>query len=159
MTSVYRVTTWVGEAGREHVVRWLAEWTNKALKYAHGETSPEDMVKAFQEGRMQVWAVFDDAKLVGVATTEVVDYPRLAVLRVVTLQGSNLSVWASHLLEALLTFCKEQGLERIEVVGRRGWVRKLAPLGFREIYSVVAREVEGVQVGRDNANGIEKQPA
>jgi len=92
---------------------------------------------------------------VGVATTQVVDFPRIAILRVVTLQGKNLNVWMEALLRVLEQFCREQGLQRIEVVGRRGWVRKLAGLGFREVYSVVVKEVGGnVQKRRDDKDGI-----
>jgi len=153
VVSVYQVT-W-SSVGTERVLQWLHDWTHQALKYANGEMEVEDLLKGFEEGRIQIWAVLEDGRLVGVATTQVVDFPRIAILRVVTLQGKNLNVWMEALLHALEQFCREQGLQRIEVVGRRGWVRKLAGLGFREVYSVVVKEVGGnVQKRRDNEDGI-----
>lgn len=146
--SVYRVT-WTS-VGTDKVLEWISEWTREALKYANGELGPEDLLKGFEEGRVQVWVVFEDERMVGVATTQVVDFPRIAVLRVVTLQGKNLNLWMRALLEVLEAFCREQGLNRIEVVGRRGWVRKLAELGFREVYSIVIKEVGGDVQGSGN---------
>jgi len=146
--SVYQVT-W-SSVGAERALEWLDEWTRQALKYANGEMEVKDILRGFEEGRIQVWAVLENARIVGVATTQVVDFPRIAVLRVVTLQGKNLNAWMEALLRALEQFCREHGLQRIEVVGRRGWVRKLAGLNFREVYSIVVKEVGGYVQERRN---------
>lgn len=138
---------------------WRAyfDLVQKALDHSLGELTPHDLFKRVTDGKVQLWAVYtfgqSPAKLLGLASTEVVDYGQYSGLRVITLAGNDMPSWQGALDRAFGKFCKEEGLRQIEAVGRRGLKRRLQPLGYRPVYTVYVREINE-QERRDNKNHV-----
>lgn len=122
----------------------LGERLQGALDRSHGEFTVKDLLLLFSKNELQVWAAVTSDKIVGLASTQVIEYPQVKALRVVTVSGANIEDWVGQLIETFEMFCREQGLSRIEAVGRRGFVRLLKPFGFKEAYTVVVKEVQHV---------------
>lgn len=115
-----------------------------ALEYAHGELNFEDLMTMVKLDKVQIWAVFDRAsmELRAIATTQVVKYPQFKALRVITLGGANMAIWARALDNMLTKFAKAQGCKRMEAFGRRGLAQRIEELGFTMMYVAYGKEVE-----------------
>ncbi len=130
-------TNWAG-VQKEDLLQALplvSHWIKDALDVSLGETNFGEIVDRLNVGTMQMWLIGDEESLrvLGVLLTEVQDYAKTKVLNVHLCGGENLDDWFPH-WETLEEWGKEQGCEFITATGRRGWKRKLAPLGFKEKY-------------------------
>lgn len=123
-----------------------------ALHYAHGEITAQALLDQVAQCQAQLWLVYRvlDRSLCAVAVTEVRSYSELSSLLVVALSGTGIDSWARALHDAFEGYCKEQHLQRMEAVGRKGFERKLGPLGFNPMYTVFVKEVNYEQISRDN---------
>ena len=65
-----------------------------AAKKGQEEMSTKDIYNFCKDAKMQLWIVFDNnADIKAVVTTEIVNYPRKKVCRVVTLGGQEIDNW------------------------------------------------------------------
>ncbi|HSW65365.1 MAG TPA: hypothetical protein VLH56_18960 [Dissulfurispiraceae bacterium] len=122
----------------------LSPQINSALRYAHGELALEDIRSMAKDGQVQIWTIQDaeSKQLYGTAVTQVVVYPGLRSLRIITLGGRALEVWARALSTALETFAREQKARRLEAYGRKGLQKMLEVLAFKPAYVALIKEVE-----------------
>jgi len=142
--NVYIVEPGVGYEGQTAECLEVRRRLEAALAHAQGEYSVDDLMRMFGEGKLQLWVAIEKGMIEALASTQAVEYGRMSVLRVVTLSGSKMADWIGPLVDGFARYCREQGLARIEAVGRKGFVRALKNLGFKEVYTTVIREVLGV---------------
>lgn len=119
----------------------VAPFIDQALAYTDGELTTENIYWFLAQGGMQLWVVRKDSRIVGVATTETVYYPRCTELRVVTLAGEGFTEWGDKINEALTDRARQIGAKAIQIVGRRGWERMAASLGVKPKYTVYKKEI------------------
>jgi hypothetical protein len=114
----------------------------EALAHGTGRMGPDDVLRYLVSGEMQAFIVFDAdaAKLLAVLVTEVMDYPTARVLDLALCAGERLDLWISA-LPWLEGFAKQAGCTQMQVHGRAGWSRVLAPRGFREAARVLLKGV------------------
>jgi len=127
----------------------IKEWTsishflNRALSHSRGEWTTNDILKRVlnDEGNFQIWEVTNDQKdVVAFASTRIINYNHFDSLHIIALTGvenDEFDKWedyATEALEALVARVKKAGLERIEFTGRKGWMKRLKPLGWTEQY-------------------------
>ena len=106
------------------------------------EMSVMDIYARLSEARMQLWLVFDDNKeIISVLTTEIIEYPRKTMCRIVTLGGQDLDLWAEQLLETLEEWALENGCVAMETVCRKGFIKKLERFGYENAYTVLVKEL------------------
>ena len=114
-----------------------------ALEYGEGELFPKDVKYKAEVGDFQLWIVTNkQGSFIGCFVTEILDYSLIASLRIVLLGGTDFPLWIELAHKKLEEYGKEHKCGRIELCGRRGWVRKLKPLGFKETYVVVTRRID-----------------
>ena len=138
----------------------LMPFVDLALQHTHGEMSALDVCERGMNGAMQIWIVADAERVCGTVVTEVVEFPQLTTLRIVTLAGDNFKEWRVELDQIMEQFARVVGAKRIEAVGRPGWVRALRDLDYKPAYVIVVRDVPELasnqketiheQVGRNN---------
>jgi hypothetical protein len=138
----------------------LAPFVESALKHTQGEMGSLDICERAINGAMQLWVVAERDKIQGVVVTEVIEFPNITSLRVVTLSGEGFQEWKRELDQRLEQFARVVGAKRIEAVGRPGWTRALRDLQYKPAYTIVTRavseestnsqEVLHEQVGRNN---------
>lgn len=121
----------------------LEPFVREALKHSQGETDTMGLLKKASIDKVQVWVVVqtDTKTVLGVATTEVVDYDNVAALRVITLGGVGMAQWMEQLCEKLTAFARLHHCDRIESVGRPGFARRLLSLGFQPSYVVMTLQL------------------
>lgn len=114
-----------------------------AIDRANGELKMSDLYAMVFYEKAQVWLVYDELleKILGAAVTEVVQYPELKSLRVFLLGGRRMASWKDLLDEHFGDFCEAEGITRIEVVGRKGFLAALANMGYDLAYTVLIKEI------------------
>ena len=106
------------------------------------EMSVEDIYKRLSEARMQLRLIFDDDReIISVLTTEIIEYPRKTVCRIVTLGGQELDLWVEELLNTLEEWALENGCVAMETVCRKGFIKKLERFGYENAYTVLVKEL------------------
>lgn len=101
----------------------------------------QQLLQAVQQGAMQCWAL-SDGTIKLILLSDIVRYSSgLRCLRFVGCVGEELDEFLPTIASCFRKVVKQLECHRIEVVGRRGWERKLRPLGFKHSFSVYQLEV------------------
>jgi hypothetical protein len=104
-----------------------------------GAFGPEDVRRALDDGRNQLWAAVAPDGITGVLVTAVEQYPRRAVLAIVLVAGRDMDELLGTVMVTLDAFARANNCSAVLAHGRRGWVRAA---GFKEIGAVMLRELE-----------------
>lgn len=116
-------------------------YIKRAIDHTNGEYKPADLKMFCKDRVVQLWLISENERVVGAATTEIINYPQRKHCRVVTLGGSKAVEWMG-LLDAVLTdWAKEQGCEAMEAFVRKGFVPVLVKYGFKHQYSAVFKPI------------------
>ncbi len=104
-----------------------------ALEHA-GETHTEhDVLDLLRRDQAQFWPANNSAMV-----TEIVGYPNGSHCRI-WLAGGNYDELRELERDRLIPWARSQGCRRIELVGRKGWARRLED--YREVATVLAKEI------------------
>lgn len=105
------------------------------------EIAIEDVYHQAMDERMAIMSIADGGEIVASCVCEFVDYPQLRALRVVALGGKDMKKWLSQLIEFLDTWAIEQKMDRVEQMGRDGWMRVLNEYGYKKRYTFMTKEL------------------
>jgi len=114
----------------------------RALDHAQGEEELQDVKNKLEEGVYGLLVIFIEDNLKGVVTVQFMNYPQIRALRVVTISGHDYFKWQVPLHEYLEKWAKEQGMQRIEAMVRKGQIRALAPLGYKPAYTFMTKDID-----------------
>ena len=114
----------------------------KALEYGDGEFQIDDVLKFLLDRTMQLWVLCDtDSRDVLIAVcTEIIDYPRSKICRVVLFGGISGMMWQEY-LTIIEDWAKEQGCSSIESLARKGMAKKLIKLNYKPVYQVSRKKL------------------
>ena len=103
----------------------------------------QDVKAMLDERVLALWAIFpdDSNKPIAACTTRIVSYPEREGLAIDWLGGSRMKDWLPQLSETLDRYAKDCGCKHIEGMGREGWVRALAPHGYKTWYPMYRKEL------------------
>jgi len=101
---------------------------------SHGTMSAESIRDAIRDRDMQAMVVVDDDnEIIGVAVTELRSSPTgTRVLHIVALAGDRFDEWQEEGDRILRKWALSIEAPVVQLVGRRGWVKRLKPLGWQE---------------------------
>jgi hypothetical protein len=133
---------WFGVPARDLNIWWVsaAPLIERALARGRGEMTAED-VRGFLERRaMQLWLLWDGARVCGALATELANYPRKrsCILRLFAADAGWRAAWL-RLLPLIEPWAREQGCAAVEVFGRPGWARIL---GYDIKQVVLSKELQ-----------------
>lgn len=114
----------------------------KFLDTDPGLFEPQDILAALFNKDMQLWVTLDkenNNKIIGAIVTEIVDYPRMRVLRIFGLGGKDFSDWIHLADKELSAFQQHVGAKRMEAFVRPGLAKILQKHGFTKRCEQVAR--------------------
>ena len=112
----------------------MLPFVEQALEHS-GTHTPDDVLQAISEREMQAYVVVDDItdKVIGAIVTEILNYPNgRRVLNMVVLAGERFDEWHTLGDQMMRAWAKSIETPIIQLIGRRGWTRKLASDGWRE---------------------------
>ena len=90
---------------------------------------------------MHVILPYVDKYLDKVVVTQFSVYPRKKVFTILLCCGDNLNEWYSPLFDMLYSFADLNECDLAEVVGRKGWIRRLKDDGFKQSVWIVERDI------------------
>lgn len=124
----------------------LRDFFMQAIAYNHNELTVDDYIDSIMAGGMQLWV--DEHKLSrlprGIGVTRLEETPNKKSKFVRVLLYSNEGT-ASYLEQApaFEDWCLRFGASEIEFLGRLGWKKALAPLGYKLKYVVMRKPLGG----------------
>lgn len=99
-------------------------------------------------GACTLWVVLQDGLIAMAFVTQVTNYPTARCLEVVWGVGRGIDEWLPLVLSALENFAGRVGIEYVDVCGRKGWERPLAPYGYEYVSSRFVKRIT-----RESLNG------
>lgn len=114
-----------------------------STKRSFGKYEGIDILKELMNGRMNLWVAEDseDGVVRGLAITEIVQYPRMKVCKVLCCTGSKMMDWVHYLLE-IEFWAKKNGCRSIEPVCRLGWTKTLKKMGYEPRHMLMEKVLQ-----------------
>lgn len=115
----------------------------RGLEHSYGELGLDDIYDAIKDRRMQLWIAVERGTddIVASMVTEIVQYPKIKVARLVVVGGTHLEDWCPF-MNSIMDWAKSKGCTRVEGWARDGWVKVLKEYGFKKLYNLVAVDIE-----------------
>ena len=126
-------------AGAWPAVKHMVE---AALVESAGRLDADDVIALLSDGGMQLWAMVTsdgEPEVVAVLVTEIIDYPRKRVLDLALMGGERMELWLEA-LPVLEQWAAQQGVNQVQIHGRRGWARAT---GYPECGAIMIKEIGG----------------
>lgn len=115
----------------------------KGIDAVATEQTTEQIRKAAEARRYRLWAIYDADQplplLAAVATYERQTNKGLVAV-IDTVGGDRMSEWLQPALDRFAELAKANGVKRIEIEGRMGWLRTLR--GYKPARIIMDRELE-----------------
>jgi hypothetical protein len=133
--------------GEEILLRYkdIKEELDRALEHSDGEwTSAQIVQNAVANPAMfHIWEIQKGNHWIGIASTRVIEYMNFNSLHITTLGGNGMY---NHLQELILMFedkiKKYPGIDVLEYTGRRGFVKHLTKVGWKEQYTTMRKSLK-----------------
>lgn len=120
---------------------YVEEHLCRAVERCDGQVHISDIYSSLIKETQFLYVIFDvdNEKVIGAATTEVVRYPQKTAVSVVLAGGKMFDEWIEKGIYIIEEFAKMIGADSVQIIGRRGWARKLTPHGYREASVVLSK--------------------
>ncbi len=115
---------------------------DKAMEYEDGKYSVDDVRDFVADNKAQVWVAIQSSHVLGVAVTQVVDYPQKSMLLILCLAGKYFDLWDNIVRDHLVPYAIGYDCDGIEFYGRKGWIRRAAHLGFVPVHHVYELKIK-----------------
>lgn len=124
----------------EHWLPVVWELLSEACNHSDGKYLPIDVAKALYEKRMQLWNAIEDNIVHAIGVTEIVNFPRKKVCRILAATGENYEVWGP-LIAKIEEWAKNIGCETCEPVVRSSRVKLLKKLGYITTHAIMEKQL------------------
>ena len=114
----------------------------KALEHSDGEFKIDDVLQFLLDRAMQLWVLYDISThdVVMAGCTEIIDYPRSKICRVVLMGGLSMDLWQAQ-TPVFEDWAREQGCTQMETLVRKGLAKKLTGLDYKQVYQVCRKNI------------------
>lgn len=111
----------------------------KGIMYDDNSYSGKNLLDAVLKKEMQLWISWTD-KVESAVLTQLIDYPQYRVCRWFLAGGKNVDAWLDDLTRQVETWAIANDVKRIELVGRKGWIKKMKDYESKHI--VMTKELK-----------------
>ena len=121
------------------VARPLVE---KALAHSEGQMLSSDALRMILNNKQQLWVGFEQESIFTAVVTEVINYPRHKILRIITFAtqtGYGMDHWYDTIVNTLSKFGRDLGCNALEAWCRKGLARKL---DWEHNYTVIVKPIK-----------------
>ena len=103
---------------------------------------PKDIFDSLLKKKMQLWISWNvkTNTVEAAIVTEIIDYPRLRSCRYFLAGGTNMKSWFNPIKEQIEQWAKLNKCQRIELVGRKGWVKWLKD--YKQKHIILMKELK-----------------
>ncbi len=132
----------------------INKYVKPAFETGIGEKTYEQLIGLAMLGQVTVWAAFNDDALVGMATTEITDFPAYRSVHIIT-AGTDLDAGFGEFHLFLQDYAASIGARNLQFWGRKGWTRAIDKIPgrngeqYKEVYRVFSMEIENVNNKND----------
>ena len=121
----------------------MEQYVQSAVDESHGTLTARAIQECIRDRDMQAMvAVDEDGEIVGVMVTEVLAaVSGVTYIYAVALAGDRFEEWRGQASDLLKQWATSMNAPFVLFQGRRGWVKRLADLGWREQSVVMALDL------------------
>lgn len=112
---------------------WVKPFIVEACETANGLCDSNDYKILLENGNRQLWVVSKDKEIVGVVVTTINKSWRNPVMQIDICDGRNLDEWI-NLISLVEDFGRQNGCDRMWLMGRAGYERKLKHLDYKKTH-------------------------
>ena len=125
------------------VLPCIDKYLDKVIPYTGGRYEKQDIVEGILKKELDLWVPINtkEDSIDGVVVTQFTVYPRKKVFTILLCCGDNLNQWYGPIFDMLYQFASLNECNLAEVIGRKGWVRRLKDDGFKQSVWIVEREI------------------
>jgi len=115
----------------------------RPIALSHGEVTLESIKRRLIEGEALLLTVSRGADVVAVNTLEVrTSESGLRTLYIPLIGGSEMDDWMYRCIEVARAIAKDFNCTELRgIAARKGWMRKLAPMGWSEVATIIKCDV------------------
>lgn len=104
----------------------------------------EGIQKRIENKEIAVCTIFDSElrKIIAVVTFEMTSFD--SGMKILTIQcagGERMDEWIPQIDAISLSMAHRHGCQKVYIVGRKGWERKLRDIGYEHAHTVLSKEV------------------
>lgn len=123
------------------VIAVVAPYLESAAAASHGRTDMERVREDLLNAKASLWICYGPEVGIDAAiVTRISNYPLKRMLLLELAGGRDMTMWLPKAAEVFRQFAIDSKLDGVEIYGRRGWARMLAPYGVRE--TIVVSEID-----------------
>lgn len=128
----------------------LSPYLEKAVGRSENRVKIDHVREGVESGQVLVLVIWDpeQREIFGVLTAEGEQYPLTRVFAITLCGGQDIKEWI-HLYPAVREIASQLGFDSIEIVGRAGWKKLLAPYinGHYHMFVDSLRDMHGLRAG------------
>lgn len=119
------------------------ELLSKAFEYSSMRVNPESVRDDCMSGDQSLWIVYEDTtdNIIGAFTIRIKSYDAGSTLCGEHLGGERLEEWADRLFEIMEDYAHDYQINKLELIGRRGWEKILKPKGWTSNVVIFEKEI------------------
>tara|TARA_R100000656_G_scaffold116956_1_gene90187 strand:+ start:109 stop:537 length:429 start_codon:yes stop_codon:yes gene_type:complete len=130
--------------GVDEVWEQCESFIELASKKGQREMTIEDIRNFCKDKTMQLWVVHDEkATIQAVVTTQIIDYPRKKVCRIISLGGKDMDKWLDS-IRIIEEWADAHDCVAMETFCRKGFIKKLEKYSYEQIYAVLGKELKTI---------------
>jgi hypothetical protein len=116
----------------------------KGLKRTDGEYSLKDYQDYIESQYWDLWIAvnLNTKEIQGVAVTEIIEHPNFNELLMRMVIGKQFNKFLLETETQFQKFAKENNCKRLVLYGRKGWLRVLNKINWKEGYTVMTKNIE-----------------
>ena len=111
----------------------------RAIDLNDGDFDGNHVFERLMEDTMQLFIGYNTDDIIYAAVTELIPYQHNKALRIILMGGKQINSWVDT--KIFEKFGRLEGCNRIEIVGRKGWVKKLESRGYKQTHYIVTKEL------------------
>ncbi len=139
----FAVMLWSG-APVDYIWEDVEPLLRQGEEYLAPHYSLADVRTLLHGGRLVLWTAADEGGIVLVMLVELTRLPGCEVARILYIGGSGVKK-VLPMIDFLHLWARRQGVDRIEVTGRPGWLRLLEPEGYLFESVTLVRDLSDVK--------------
>jgi hypothetical protein len=110
------------------------------MPHSEGELAPEDFHEALISGEMQLWLAIEDKEVIASMVSQIINYPKKRILRIISIGGEDMDKWITH-LPTVENWALAAGCYSLECWGRKGWLKILKD--WKCSYHILTKDLKG----------------
>jgi|ETNvirnome_2_300_1030623.scaffolds.fasta_scaffold18484_2 hypothetical protein len=126
---------------------WVEAGTllKKACDVSNGRYDIISLRREIDSGSQHLWILYrGDNEMIAAFTTSISTYPLKSYINISFCGSNDEGIWIKHrdvIISSVTGWGKNFGCSGFEIIGRMGWVKSLAPLGFKRSHVTIEKEI------------------